>query len=65
MAETVARETKFRDAGLELADDAVDFAAKIRKYIRAGNYEAAEKLAHELQQTSRDVKWLMRRQPKK
>lgn len=64
MADADSRVTKFRDAGLVLVDDAVDLAARVRKYIRAGKYAAAEESANQLQQAARDVKWLMRRQPK-
>ena len=60
----IGRVTKFRDAALVLADDAVEAAGKLRRYVRNGNYERAEALAAGLQRAARDAKWLMQRQPK-
>ena len=65
MADGVEREAKFRDSALVLADDANMGAAKLRRYIRQGQYEKAEALAGELQRTARDAKWLIRRLPKR
>lgn len=65
MADAVERTTKFRDSGLVLADDLVDFSARLRKNIRAGEFQRAEAIATALQTAARDVKWLMRRLPKK
>lgn len=64
MADSVERKTKFRDAALVLADDAVEAAIKLRSYIRKGNHEMGEALASGLQKTARDAKWLIVRQSK-
>lgn len=64
MADAVERNTKFRDAALVLVDDANLYAAAVRKHIRRGDYEKAESAAAELQRAARDVKLLVRRQPK-
>jgi hypothetical protein len=60
----LGRMTKFRDAALVLADDAVEAAVRLRRYVRNGNCERAEALAAGLQRAARDAKWLMQRQPK-
>lgn len=65
MAEGVAREAKFRDAALELADEAHATAARMLKHLRRGNARAAEESAAALQRAARDVKWLVRRLPNK
>jgi hypothetical protein len=64
MADSVERTGKFKDAALILADDAVDLAGKLRRYVNSGNYERAGGLAAGLQRAARDVKWLMNRQPR-
>ena len=64
MADEAGRVTKFRDAALVLAEDAVDLAGKLKRSVNSGNYERAEGLAAGLQRTARDVKWLMARQPR-
>jgi hypothetical protein len=63
-AVSLERVAKFKDAALVLAEDAVDLAAKLRRYVRSGNYERAEGLAAGLQRAARDCKWLMARQPR-
>jgi hypothetical protein len=64
MADGIERVAKFRDAALVLTDDANMAAVAVRKHIRRGDYQKAESAAAELQRAARDVKWLMRRQPK-
>lgn len=65
MADGVERETKFRDAALELADDATRTACEMLKQIRKRDYEKAHSLAGSLQRAARDAKWLVRRLPKR
>lgn len=64
MADAVERTTKFRDAGLVIADEAVELAARLRKNIRGHKFDTAESIATALQKAARDAKWLMRRLPK-
>jgi hypothetical protein len=64
MADAVDRVARFKDAALVLAEDAVDMAAKLERFVRNGNYERAEGLAAGLQRAARDAKWLMQRQPR-
>jgi len=58
------RVVKFQNAALVLADDAVEMAQRLRKYVHGGQYERAEGLAANLQRTARDSKWLLHRLPK-
>ena len=61
---SLERVAKFKEAALVLAEDAVDLAAKLRRYVKTGKYERAEGLAAGLQRAARDAKWLMQRQPR-
>jgi hypothetical protein len=65
MADGVERKTKFLEAALVLANDASENSARLRRYIRGGQYDKAEALAGDLQKTARDAKWLIRRLPKR
>ena len=65
MADALDRHAKFQAAALVLAEDVQVEAAKLKKLILRQEYERSESLAAQIQRTSRDVKWLMRRLPKK
>jgi hypothetical protein len=65
MADGVERKAKFLEAALVLANDASQDSARLRRYIREGQYGKAEALAGDLQKTARDAKWLIRRLPKR
>jgi hypothetical protein len=62
--EAAERVTKFRDAALVLCEDAVETARRLKQFVRNGHHVKAEALAADLQRAARDVKWLVRRQPK-